>query len=69
MLPFRGGSDYLIFERSTELNYNIPMSSLSEYILPADAKELIISMLKIDHAERPAINQVLEHSFFRVEFD
>jgi 3-phosphoinositide dependent protein kinase-1 len=63
-LPFRGGSDYLIFERSTQLNYNLPMASLPEKVLPLVAKDLILSMLKIDYSERPTIAEVLSHPFF-----
>jgi len=39
--PFRGGSDYLVFKRSTECAFNIPLEHYPPSVLPADAKSLI----------------------------
>jgi hypothetical protein len=50
-----GGSDYLIFKRSLELNFNIPLSETADSILPSDARDLMLTLLKIDPKERPTI--------------
>ena len=54
--PFMGGSDYLIFKRSLELNFNIPLSETADSVLPSDAKDLMLSLLKLDPNDRPTID-------------
>jgi len=54
--PFRGGSDYLIFKRSTERDFNRDMSTYPLSVLPKDARDLIDMMLQIDHEKRPTID-------------
>ncbi len=64
-LPFRGGSDYLIFTKSTEANYKL--DEYSDYLIPAEAKDLIKKMIIVDHELRLTIDQVLAHPFFTKE--
>lgn len=58
--PFRGGSDYLIFRRSTELRFDRKVPLLCQKSL-----NLIEKCLKIDPKERPTIEELLEDEYFR----
>ena len=57
--PFRGGSDYLIFRRSTELRFDRKVPLLCQKSL-----NLIERCLKLDPKERPSIEEVLEDPYF-----
>ena len=57
--PFRGGSDYLIFRRSTELRFDRKVPLLCQKSL-----NLIERCLKVDPKERPSIEEVLEDPYF-----
>ena len=61
-MPFRGGSDYLIFLRSTEAKYKL--DEYSDELIPKDAKELIKKMIVVDHTERLTIDRVLSDDYF-----
>ena len=65
LLPFRGGSDYLIFTKSTEANYKL--NDYSEYLIPKEAKEIIQKMIVVDHESRITIDKVLDDPFFTEE--
>ena len=58
-MPFRGGSDYLIFRRSTEARYNTDVTNLS----PAAAL-LISKCIQVDTELRPTIDEVLADPYF-----
>ncbi len=60
VLPFWGGSEYLIFLRSVKAQYCTP----DEEILPVDARELIERMIKVDPEERPSIEELIASSYF-----
>ena len=59
LLPFRGGSDYLIFRRSTEARYNTNIPILSD-----QAKALIDRCIKVDPKERATIDELLQDPYF-----
>ena len=61
LLPFRGGSDYLIFRRSTEARYNDHLSCI-----PDEAFELIKSCLRLSPSDRPTIEKLLSHPYLNV---
>ena len=56
LMPFRGGSDYLVFRRSTECKINLTLPMLTE-----DVSSLITACLKVNPEERPSIEEVLAH--------
>ena len=58
LLPFRGGSDYLIFRRSTESRFRKDLQNLSH-----EAGELITKCLQVDTSARPTIEQILEDPY------
>lgn len=61
--PFRGGSDYLIFQLSEEAKF-MRLEELSEHIMPAEAKKLIRQMVAPEQAKRSTIEQVLQSDLF-----
>ena len=61
-LPFKGGSDYLIFTQSTEGIYKL--AEYSSLLIPEDAKSLIKELLQVDHEKRPSIKDILTRPFF-----
>ena len=61
LLPFRGGSDYLIFRRSTESRFKVDYPS---QILTEGAKDLITKCLVVDSTMRPTILEILAHPYF-----
>jgi serine/threonine protein kinase len=69
VLPFRGGSDYLVFKRSVECDFNIPLSAYADSLLPADAKALILNMIQLDPTKRPTIDDILTDPFFSASPD
>lgn len=46
LCPFRGASDYLIFKLSLDANF-LKFDEYPEAILPKDAKELLLNIMKI----------------------
>jgi serine/threonine protein kinase len=58
---FRGGSEYLIFLKSTEADYQYPASL---QIIPQEARDLIDQIIKINPEERISLNDLLKHSYF-----
>ena len=41
-----------------------PLEAYPDSVLPPRARELITSMIQVDHAKRPTIDQVLAHDYF-----
>ena len=63
--PFRGASDYLIFQLSLEARFSPSLDVISEDILPDDAKDLLKKIMKVDPKERLTIEEVLKHEYFK----
>ncbi len=42
------------------------MADIPYSVFPEDARDLLLSMLKLDPIDRPTIDQVLQHPFFTV---
>ncbi|CAI2366593.1 unnamed protein product [Moneuplotes crassus] len=57
---FRGGSEYLIFLKSTEAEYEYPSSS----VIPSKARLLISEMIQIDPSARIPLDSLLSSSYF-----
>ena len=64
LLPFRGGSDYLVFRRSTEVRYKIDEEPIKS-VIPEEAKDIIKQLLVLDPENRPSIEEVLESEYFK----
>ena len=58
LLPFRGGSDYLIFRRSTESRFRIDLPNMS-----GEAAALITKCLSVDPEGRPSIEDILDDPY------
>jgi len=58
---FRGGSEYLIFLKSTEANYQYPDS---EDIIPQVARDLIDKMIKVETEERISLDDLINDTYF-----
>lgn len=58
---FRGGSEYLIFLKSTEANYQYLES---EQIIPQKARDLIDKMIKVNPEDRISLEDVLNDPLF-----
>ena len=52
--PFRGASDYLIFQLSEEAKF-VRLEELSEHIMPSAAKKLIRQMVVPEQGKRATI--------------
>lgn len=61
LLPFRGGSDYLIFRRSTESRFKV---DYPPELLTEKAKNLITKCLQVDPTKRPTIEEILADPYF-----
>ena len=62
--PFRGGSDYLVFKRSTECDFNIPLDHYPPSVLPPPVASLITRLLALDPSKRPSLPELLADPFF-----
>ena len=58
-MPFRGGSDYLIFRRSTEARFRTDLPNIS-----SEAVALITRCLSVDPTARPSIEEILDDAYF-----
>ena len=58
---FRGGSEYLVFLKSSEAKYQYVCS---EQIIPQKAKDLIDRILKLDPKERISLDEILNDELF-----
>ena len=58
---FRGGSEYLIFLKSTEADFQYPDSEL---IIPHKARSLIEKLIKIKPEERMTMEELLKYDYF-----
>lgn len=65
--PFRGASDYLVFKRSTECDFNIPLDNYPASVLPPAAASLITRLLALDPSKRPSLPELLADPFFAME--
>ena len=65
--PFRGGSDYLVFKRSTECDFNIPLDHYPASVLPPAAASLITRLLVLDPSKRPSLPEILADPFFSMD--
>ena len=62
--PFRGGSDYLVFKRSTDCDLNIPLDHYPTSVLPPAAASLITRLLALDPSKRPSLPELLADPLF-----
>ena len=62
--PFRGGSDYLVFKRSTGCDFNIPLDHYPASVLPPAAATLITRLLALDPNKRPTLPELVADPFF-----
>ena len=62
MLPFRGGSDYLIFLNSTEAKYKL--DEYSDNLIPLEAKELLKKLIVVEKDKRLSIKELIEDKYF-----
>ena len=60
LLPFRGGSDYLIFRMSTEARFKTE----GVHGLSPEATSLITRCLQVEPEARPTIEELLQDPFF-----
>lgn len=58
LLPFRGGSDYLIFRRSTEARFRTDLPNISN-----EAAALITRCLSVNPDARPSIEEILQDPY------
>ena len=61
--PFRGASDYLIFQLSENAKF-IRLEELSEHLMPQSAINLIKQMVVPEQAKRATIEDVLASEYF-----
>lgn len=61
--PFRGASDYLIFQFSEEAKF-IRLEELSEHVMPGAAKTLIRKMVEPQQDKRISIEEAMDDPFF-----
>ena len=59
-VPFEGKTEYLIFLKSTVVNYEFPVPE----IIPEEAKSLIASMIQLVPDIRPSIEDLINNTFF-----
>ena len=62
--PFRGGSDYLVFKRSTVCDFNLPLAHYPASVLPPAAATLITRLLELDPSKRPSMHEVMADPLF-----
>ena len=58
-MPFRGGSDFLIFRRSTESRFKTDVQNLSP-----EAATLIRKCLAVNPDSRPTVDEILADPYF-----
>ncbi len=56
--PFKGGSEYLTFQKIVNLEYEFPLS------FPSAARDLVERCLVLDPARRLTIEHIMNHEFF-----
>ncbi|KAI5302163.1 pkb-activating kinase-like protein, partial [Ascosphaera atra] len=57
--PFKAANEYLTFQKIMALKYEFPPG------FPRVARDLVEKLLVLDPAERPSIDQIKAHEFFR----
>ena len=62
--PFQASSQSEIYRRAKSVEYDWPHEGKHSNDIPAEAKDLVASLLKVDAAKRPGPDEVIGHPFF-----
>lgn len=62
--PFQASSQSEIYRKAKSVEYDWPQEGKHSNDIPAEAKDLVASLLKVDAAERPGPDEVIGHAFF-----
>ncbi|KAL6715832.1 Cell cycle serine/threonine-protein kinase cdc5/MSD2 [Lecanora helva] len=62
--PFQSTSQNEIYRRARNVEYEWPQTGKHQNDIPAEAKDLVCQLLKVEAEERPDPDQVIGHPFF-----